>query len=243
MTPVMIQDSVSVAANTTVENLIALNTGAQRYIRAPFNAIGVLYVAVSALTAPGVRVELIVDGKTILDSSDARVPSAAAILLKPDDVVVEQFFVRQGAQLVLRAVNGTGGALTVYYRFEMAEAESILPVCRYTQRFQSIAANTTVQIMTGLRFERPLMDSLLTIFAAASAAGLLVELFVDGNSVAPAMPVPARNAMPTNPYDTLIDGVEVQKDALIEIRVQNTTGGALSFFWRTHLQEMQVQAG
>lgn len=240
MTPVVIQDTVAIAANTTVENVINLNTAAQRYVRAPYNAIGKLFLAVSALSNPGLRLELVVDGKTIMDSSDSRVALAAAQLLNPDDMVVEQFFVREGAQLVLRGVNGSAGSLSAYYRIEMTEAEMQPAACRYTQRLTSIPASSTVQILSGLRFERPVMDSYLSVLASAAVTGLLMEIFVDGQSVAPAMPVSASNRMPLNPYDTLLSNIEVGKDSLIELRVQNTTVGAVSLFWRTHLQESVV---
>ncbi len=240
MSPIIIQDNVSVAANTTVENVIALNTAANRYIRSPMDAIGKLFLAVSALSFPGLRLELIVDGKCILDGSDARQAASTAQLLLPDDQVVEQFFIRKGAQLVLRATNGTGGALAVAYRFELNEAAAMPAVCRYTQRGVSLAANTTVQVLSTLRFERPLRDSLLTFLATASATGLLVEVFIDGQSIAPALPVGAQNRMPLNPYDQMIANIECPMDHLIELRVQNTTGGALTMFWRTHLQEIQA---
>lgn len=242
MTPIIFQDNFSVAPNATVENVIAGNTAASRYIRPPYNAIGKLFLAVTTLSVPGLRLELVVDGKTILDSSDAR-QSATAALLMPDDLVVEQFTVRKGAQIVLRAVNATAGAISVTYRFELNETDNAIAACRYTQRSVSLTANNTFQIIAGLRFERPLRNSLLTFLATASAGGLLAELFVDGVSVAPAMPVGSTNRMPLNPYDTLISDVEAPMDKLIEVRVQNTTGGALTLFWRTHLQELEVEGG
>lgn len=235
MTPVVIQDDVSIAANTTVENVIMQNTGAQRYVRAPFNAIGQLALRQSAT---GLRFELVVDGKTILDSSDANIASRIAI---PDNIVVEQFFVRDGGQLVLRVINTTGGALTGGYRISLEEAQEQPPACRVTCRGAiSIAANTTVQLLSGLRFERPVEDSVLSVLATISALGVLLEVFIDGKSVAPAFPVGTTNRIPLNPYDMLLNGIEVPKDSLIELRAQNTTGGALNIFWITMLQEIQV---
>lgn len=238
MTPVVIQDEISIAANTTVENVIASNTGTQRYIRAPFNAIGQLLAGQSAA---GLRFELVVDGETVLDSSDVGVLATSVTV--PDNIMVEQFRVRQGGQLVLRVVNTTAGTLTAKYRISMAEAQEWPPVQRITARGPiSIAANTTVQLLTGMRFERPLVDSIMKVFALASATGINLELFVDGTSVAPASPVRAGNKIPTNPYDQVLDGIEVPQDKLIELRATNTTAGALSFFFMTMLQELVEKA-
>jgi hypothetical protein len=38
------------------------------------------------------------------------------------------------------------------------------------------------------------------------------------------------------PDDLLIDGWEAVKEQLIQITVANTTGGALTFFWRVELE-------
>lgn len=243
MTPIIIQDTVSVAAATTNENLLNSNTGAQRYIRPPMNVDCKLLLGVSSLAQPGLRLELVVNGECILDLSDARQVAAVAQLLQPDDIVVEQFFCPQGAQIVIRAVNGSAGAITCTYRIEMHESEGRQFPQRLTQRFQAIAANTTVSILTGLRYERPIVDSLLDIFASASATGVQLQLLVDGKSVAPAMPVGATNRMPLNPYDQVLNQIECPKDALIELIAQNTTGGALNFFWRTALQDLTEKAG
>lgn len=238
MTPVMIQDTVSVALSSTIENLIAINTAAARYVRAPYDAIGKLFLNVTTNTG---RVELIVDGKTIMDSSDSKVETVAGKFQDPDDTVVEQFFIRKGAQLVIRAVNSSAGAACiVQYRFVLTEATAQPAACRYTQRFVSVPASSIVQILSGLRFERPITNSLLTFFASASALGLNGEVFVDGVSVAPALPIGATNRMPLNPYDKFIEDIEVETDKLIEIRITNTSGGALNFFWKTHLQELDV---
>lgn len=241
-TPIIIQDTVSVAGVTTIENIIAQNTSAQRYIRPPMNVMCKLFLGVSAVAAAGLRVELIVDGKTIMDSSDSRAPASAAALAQPDDMVVEQFFCPKGAQIVLRAVNANASALSTYYRIEMHEAAARMLPQRITQRYvNSVAAGATVQLLTGLRYERPVVDSLLSVFATASAAGFTLEVLVDGQSVAPAMPVNANNRPPINPYDMLLDGIEVPDGSLIEMRATNTTGGALNFFWRTALQDLVEQ--
>lgn len=233
--PVIIQDDVSIAANTTVENVIAVNTGAQRYIRAPYDALGKLLISQSAT---GLRFELVVDGETLMDSSDANI---SAVLNIPDNLVIDQFFVRTGGQMVLRVTNTTGGALVAHYRISLEEGSADTHPGRMRTTIRgpvSVAANTTLQLLTGLRFERPLRDSLMTIVGTGSAAGLNLEVFVDGKSVAPALPIKTSNRNPIVPYDILLDDIQVPQDSLIELRVTNTTGGALNLFWETVLQEL-----
>lgn len=236
--PILISDTVAVAANTTIENVIASNTAAQRYIRPPMNVQCKLMAAVSGLSIPGLRLELIVDGKSILDGSDARTIASAGQLLQPDDIIVEQFFCRQGAQIVLRAINGSAGSLSVTYRIEMVETtERMLPQ-RITQRAVVIPANTTVTVLSGLRFERPIVDSYLDVFASAGATGMQLEVYIDGNSIAPAFPVAATNRMPLNPYDQLLNNLEVPLDKLIELRAINTTGAGINLYFKTALQDL-----
>lgn len=239
MNPVIIKDSISVAAGATVENLIASNAAASRFIRAPYDAVCNM---MCNLSATGVRLELVVDGKTIMDSSDTRVAPGAQQLVIPDDIIIETFFIRAGAQVVLRAVSTAGGAVVVNYQISMLEAGVVPPVKRYTIRGPiSIPAGAVrTSLLAGLRFERPIQPSKLLLMATASAAGLQAEVVIDAQSVLPPSAIAALNRVPINPYDTLISDIEVDKDKLIELLVSNPTVGALNIFWKEELEEQAV---
>ena len=100
----------------------------------------------------------------------------------------------------------------------------------------SVAANATNNnILSGQRYERPPFNSYGTLYACGSAAGLTAEINVGGRSVTPAINVGTQNHFPIVPDDMLIDSWEAVKDQLIQITVANTTGGALTFFWRVEL--------
>jgi hypothetical protein len=101
----------------------------------------------------------------------------------------------------------------------------------------SIAANTTVaNIISGQRYERPPFDAYGTLYACGSAAGIQAEINVGGRSVTPPCTVNAMNRMPVVPDDLTIDGWEAVKDQLVQLTAINTTGGALTFFWRIELE-------
>ncbi len=100
----------------------------------------------------------------------------------------------------------------------------------------SVAANTTNNnILSGQRYERPPFNAYGTLYAAGSAAGLTAEINVGGRSVTPPTSVSSANHFPVVPDDMLINEWEAVKDQLIQITVVNTTGGALTFFWRVEL--------
>jgi len=156
--PVSIRDVVSIAAGAVVENVINSNTGAQRYIRPPFNAIGRM---LANQRAAGLLIELIVNGRTVVDLSSILVKTATT--LDPlIDLLAPKFFVGEGQQLVLRASNPTGGAIVLRYQIELEETDQMDTNLLITQRGAiSIAAGAKVQLLSGLKFERPRVAALL----------------------------------------------------------------------------------
>lgn len=109
----------------------------------------------------------------------------------------------------------------------------------------SIAANSTTEnVLAGNRFERsPFEIGKGAIYCAGSAAGLQAELNVGGRSVTPPTTVNAQNRLPVVPDDMLIDEWLVSAGELIQCRVQNTTGGALTFNFKMEIEEMELVEG
>jgi hypothetical protein len=105
----------------------------------------------------------------------------------------------------------------------------------------SIPANSTTEnVLTGNRYERsPFEIGKGAIFCAGSAAGLQAELNIGGRSVTPPTTVNAQNRLPVVPDDLLIDEWLVSTGELIQVRVQNTTGGALVFNFKMEIEEME----
>lgn len=100
----------------------------------------------------------------------------------------------------------------------------------------SVAANTVnANVITGQRYERPQFDCVGGIYGNGSAAGLNMELNVGGVSITPPITVNAQNRLPVVPDDSLVDGFEVVAGSQLQVTVTNTTGGALTFFWRVEL--------
>lgn len=232
---VIVRDVVSVGASSTVENVIAGNTAASRYIRPPFNAIGRLLANVGTAD---LRAELIINGRTVMDDSNLRVQGANTVLDPLVDVMVPAFFVPAGSQMVLRSINPSAGAKELRYLIELEETDQQITDKPVTQRGPvSIAAGGKVQLLTGMKFERPRTDSYMDVFASASGAGLVIQVLVDGVSIVPPTPIQYSNRLPSNPGDLLASRIECPADKLIELLVENPTGGALNVFWRTELDE------
>ena len=106
----------------------------------------------------------------------------------------------------------------------------------------SIAANSTDNnVLTDQRYERSPYNAMGTLYVNGSAAGLTAELNVGGVSVTPPVQCNTVNATPTVPDDLLISDWEAPMNAKIQLTIVNTTGGALTAFWRVELQEVYAR--
>jgi len=234
MQPVIIEDVISVAANTINNNVIASNTSLRRYLRAPFRGQGRLLFAQSAA---GLFIDFDVGSKNIVSNSTAEVNS---VITDPDNVIADQWGAEEGDQFVLRVANTTAGALSIRYRLELHPADELLPDVRVIQQGPISIANGAVdiQLLDGLRYERAPVDSIMAVFMTASASGLVRKLDVDTESIAPPSVVNPNNRVPRDPFDVTIQGVEAPEDKQLSLAVSNSSGGALNVFWRMKLYEL-----
>lgn len=93
----------------------------------------------------------------------------------------------------------------------------------------SVAANATNKnVFSGETYERVPFDSLLDLYVAGSAAGLLQTLIVGGNLIVSEQPVNANNRVPIVPDDIVLASVPVRQGQLVQLRAANSTGGALT---------------
>lgn len=110
------------------------------------------------------------------------------------------------------------------------------------QSSASIAANTTNEnVLSGQRFERAPGPSIGGLYVCGSASGLTAELNVGGRSVTPPTSVNTQNRFPVVPDDSLAMDWEAYQGELIQVRIVNTTAGALTIFWRVELEEAEVE--
>jgi hypothetical protein len=235
--PVIISDNISIAAGATNQNVINSNPSLRRYLRSPFRAQGKI---VFVQSAAGLLVDFDVGSKNLVASSAPRVRTD---MCEPDDVINDQWYVEAGDLMVLKVTNPTAGALSLRYRIVLQEVAERGPDCRVIQQgpISVAAAAVDVQLLDGLRYERPPVDSLLNEFASASATGLVMALDIDTDNVSPPSSVIPTNRMPPEPFDMLIEGVEVPQDKLTLLSVSNPTGGAISVYWKAKWYEQVVR--
>lgn len=114
MQTIAMEVEVSIAANTTNENVVR----DQQYQTAPFSGFLMLRDTGSAA---GLRRTLNVGGASILDrgvvNANNRVP------IDPDDTIIRGVEIFKGQQIFLPVQNTTAGALTYRARLELEEAE------------------------------------------------------------------------------------------------------------------------
>ena len=92
---------------------------------------------------------------------------------------------------------------------------------------RSVAANTrTTNILAGLPFEFVVSDSIVRVFAAASAVGLNVDILVGGESIVSDSEMSAANRFPIRP-DDMIAEIGGNAGDRIFVALRNTTGAAI----------------
>lgn len=106
--PIM-TDSQSIAANTTVANILS----GKPFEFIPFPALVRVYMTSSAT---GINATLLVGGASVMQ--DQLVSHANRFPVVPDDLLVEST-APAGSRLVLSARNTTGGALTVISKVDI----------------------------------------------------------------------------------------------------------------------------
>lgn len=113
MPTVTMQGSNSIAANATNSNVL---TG-ERYERAPYNAMGGLYVTGSAA---GLTAELNVGGDSVTPPTQVNTQNRFPVV--PDDILVADWEAIGGNLIQVTVVNTTAGALTVRWRVDLSFA-------------------------------------------------------------------------------------------------------------------------
>lgn len=107
----------------------------------------------------------------------------------------------------------------------------------------SIAANSTnSNVVQGRRYERSPFPAIGTLYINGSAAGLVGELNVGGVSVSGPLTCNVQNRVPVVPDDLLVTDWEALPNSLIQVSITNTTGGALTAYWKVELQEVKMAA-
>lgn len=108
------------------------------------------------------------------------------------------------------------------------------------QGSDSVPANSSINnVLAGEKYERAPADSFGFAYNTGSATGLFASLNVGGVAVSDTVNVGAANRTPVVPDDMLVGGWEAEAGSLIQLKVENTTGGALTYQWRIILWDGQ----
>lgn len=94
---------------------------------------------------------------------------------------------------------------------------------------ESIAANATVNVLSGTRFENVQATGFLLLAETGAALGLNSELFVGSRNAKESSPVGGQNRFPIIPDDVAVDEVDAIYGEKIQLRVTNTTAGAIVY--------------
>jgi len=239
MQPTIIQDAISIAAGTINENVIVSNPALRGLLEAPYPARIRLLAVISAT---GLRIDASHSSEKYAASCDLRVSSSTPD--DPLDVVNDEAYTQAGEQMVIRATNTTGGAIVLRYMLILEPVVNeqwvggmvqLPPDVLVMQRGPVAVADATaaLQLLDGLIFERVNVPSILKVFMTQSAAGILRQLFIDQDRIAPPSTISLNNRVPQDPFDMTINGVEVPANSLQQLQVSNNSGGSLNVFWKT----------
>jgi len=109
------------------------------------------------------------------------------------------------------------------------------------QETNSVPANSQIaSVLVGQKYERAPGDALGAVYNTGSATGLRASLNVGGIAVSDTINVGAANRTPVVPDDLLIDDWMAPEGALIQLQVENTTAGALTYQWRVELLDLDT---
>jgi len=244
MQPTIIQDAISIAANTINENVIASNASLRGLLECPFPA-RIRLLAVQSAT--GLRMDASHGSSRYVASADLRV--SASTPDDPLDVVNDEAYCDAGEQMVLRVANTTAGALIFRYMLILEplvteqvppNTVQLPPDTVVMQRGPIVVNNGTIdlQLLDGLPYERVNTPSILKVLMTQSATGLLRQLYIDQDRIAPPSTISLNNRVPQDPFDMTINGVEVPANALQQLQISNPSGGSLSVFWKTKNQQL-----
>lgn len=244
MQPTIIQDAISVAANTINENVIVSNAALRGLLEAPYPSRIRLLAVVSAT---GLRIDGTHGSSKYASSCDLRVSTSTPD--DPLDVVNDEAYTQAGEQMVIRAMNTTAGAITLRYMLILeplvdetwtGEQVQLYPDVLVMQRGPVAVADATAaqQLLDGTIFERINVPSTLKVFMTQSAAGILRQVFIDQDRIAPPSAISLNNRVPQDPFDMTISGVEVPANSLQQLQVSNNSGGSLNVFWKTKNQQL-----
>ena len=106
----------------------------------------------------------------------------------------------------------------------------------------SIAANTrNPDVLSGKRnalISNRGEGAAIAIYSTGSAIGLFMETFVGEDSVVERSAVNIQNRVPVVPDDIVVSRVAGLPNDRITMPVENTTGGALTFFYRVEVEDL-----
>lgn len=101
---------------------------------------------------------------------------------------------------------------------------------------RSVAANSVVEnVLAGKIFEFSNMNSIASLFATASAAGLRISFIIANEVQLDDQEISSANRFPLTPDDFLTRGGALKSDRIV-IRLRNTTGAAINAFTRLELE-------
>jgi len=241
MQPIVIQDTIAIAANSVNNNVIVSNSSLRALQRLPFPAkVTIAFVQ----SAAGLQMDLTIGSDLVVADSNGRVSSGSPQI--PLDVVNSEAYGEEGDLLVLKAANTTGGALTLEYMIiaepmaEPGQQVQLPPQTRVMQQGPIVIANNTIdqQLLDGLQFERPGKDSIMDVLMTQSALGMTRSVYVDMERIAPPSSISTENRIPQDPYDTTVTGIECPEDKEIQLAITNQSGGNLNVFWKQVLREL-----
>jgi len=249
MRPLIIEDSISIAANTPGFAVIVANSSLRNLLNVPFPAKGKL-LAVGPTT--GLRLDLTVGGRQVCSLCE---PEVATSVQDPLQVINDDFYANEGDLIALEATNPTGGALTLRYRLQfdpVVTEETWAPGMEFDvfaqgftdtlvmQRGPIAVANATndQQLMDGTKFSRMQVPGILRVLMTQSAIGMLRQLLIETDRISPPSTFPITNRIPQDPFDSTIEGIEVPKGELQMLQVSNNSGGSLNVFWKTKFKKL-----
>jgi len=236
MQPIILEGEVTIAAGSSVPNLIRAVPDLERYLRAPQDSPfwNAQIFAIASVAGVGF-LDVEYGSKRVVDHAQL---VQATNITNPYTLINGDWHPKAGDMLVLRGFNeDPADPITITFRVILEAAEQQETDTLVMQDSTVIAADAVPQhAFAGRQFETVEKPGLLTLFLSADDVGQKRSVYIEQTNIAPPSNIPATNRIPLDPDDESIDGIEVPQGKKQDLELLGTQGNVV--FWRSAFKEL-----
>lgn len=236
MQPIILEGEVTIAAASSVPNLIRAVPDLERYLRAPQDSPfwdAEIY-AISSVAGVGF-LDVEYGSKRVVDHAQL---VQATNITNPYTLINGDWHPAAGDMLVLRGFNEDPAVpITVTFRVVLKAANEQQTDTLVMQDSVVIASTQVPQhVFAGRQFETVEKPGLLSLFLSADDFDQRRSVYIEQTNIAPPSNIPATNRIPLDPDDMSIEDIEVPQGKKQDLEILGSAGNVV--FFRSAFKEL-----